>query len=249
MNDIKAMLDKYTDEINVPEFVERDPVLFPRRFSQLPDIEVSAFVTAVNAWGRRDMILRDMEKLHEIMGNSPFDFVMSADLSKFDPRKAVHRTFNMYDFAYISRGLRSIYSELNSLEEYFIDNDMFDGIKKLRSDIISANKGAPQRSTKHLPDPDAGSACKRMHLFLRWMVRNDGIVDLGVWPNVSPADLYIPLDVHVGRTSRKSGLITRTRNDRKTVEELTAILRRFDPCDPVKYDFGLFGAGEAKLLS
>jgi uncharacterized protein (TIGR02757 family) len=123
---------------------------------------------------------------------------------------------------------------------------MFDGIKSLRTEIISANDPG-LRSSKHLSNPEANSACKRLHLFLRWMVRNDGIVDLGIWKNISPADLYIPLDVHVGRVSRSLGLISRTQNDRKTVEELTSVLRKLNPADPILYDFGLFGIGEQKI--
>jgi uncharacterized protein (TIGR02757 family) len=123
---------------------------------------------------------------------------------------------------------------------------MFDGIKRLRAEIMSAN---PLRNgtMRHLPNPEAGSACKRFNLFLRWMVRNDGIVDLGIWTRIATSTLYIPLDVHVGRVSRSLGLITRKQNDRKNVEELTSVLRTFNPEDPAIYDFGLFGIGEQRI--
>jgi uncharacterized protein (TIGR02757 family) len=243
---IKSILDEYSAKINVPEFIDSDPVQFVHKYKLLQDIEVVGILSAINAWGRRDMILRDINRILEIMGKSPYDFVMSADLNVFSGNKALHRTFNMSDFGYICRGLKKIYSQYSSVEECFTGKNMFDGIKSLRTEIISANE-AGLRSSKHLSNPDANSACKRLHLFLRWMVRNDGIVDLGIWKNISPSELYIPLDVHVGRVSRSLGLVSRKQNDRKTVEELTAVLRKLNPSDPILYDFGLFGIGEQKI--
>ena len=250
MEKIKELLDGYVLQINVPEFIDNDPVKFPRRYTLQQDAELAGILSAINAWGRRDMILRDMERLFAFIGASPYDFVMSSDLDKLEGRQAVHRTFNYSDFGFLCRGLRAIYRERNSMEDYFIDKDMFDGIRDLRHTIISANcdPGETHRSTKHLSDPESKSACKRLHLFLRWMVRCDGIVDLGLWKRVSPARLYIPLDVHVGRVARSLGLITRKQNDRQTVEQLTRQLAQMNPNDPVSYDFGLFGIGEQGLL-
>ncbi|MDR1887140.1 MAG: TIGR02757 family protein [Prevotellaceae bacterium] len=243
---VKAILDEYSAKINVPEFIDSDPVRFIHRYKLLQDIEVVGILSAINAWGRRDMILRDINRILDIMGASPYDFVMSADLDMLSGNKSLHRTFNVSDLGYVCRGLRKIYSECASAEEYFAGKNMFDGIKTFRTKIISANETG-HRSSKHLSNPDAASACKRLNLFLRWMVRNDGIVDLGIWKNISPSELYIPLDVHVGRVSRSLGLISRKQNDRRTAEELTSVLVKLNPTDPILYDFGLFGIGEQKI--
>jgi uncharacterized protein (TIGR02757 family) len=247
-DDIKAVLDEYSAKINVPEFIDSDPVKFVHQYRRLQDIEVVGILSAINAWGRRDMILRDISRMFDLMGNSPYDFVMSADLDTLSGNRALHRTFNISDLGFVCRGLRKLYSSHFSIEEYFAGRNMFDGITSFRTEIISANGAGQQRSSKHLSNPEANSACKRLHLFLRWMVRNDGIVDLGVWKNIPPSELFIPLDVHVGRVSRALGLIVRKQNDRKTVEELTSVLRKFNPDDPIIYDFGLFGIGEQKIV-
>ncbi|MDR2465985.1 MAG: TIGR02757 family protein [Prevotellaceae bacterium] len=246
---IKSLLDEYSSRINAPEFIETDPVRFAHKYTIRQDVEVAAILSAINAWGRRDMILRDIGRILEIAGASPYDFVMSADLDALSGDESLHRTFKRVDLAYLCRGLRGIYSEHSSAEVCFTGRDMFDGISFFRNAIIAANASAAplRRSSKHLSDPEAGSACKRLNLFLRWMVRNDGIVDLGIWKSISPARLYIPLDVHVGRVARSLGLISRASNDRKTVCELTAVLREMKPDDPVSYDFGLFGIGEQKI--
>ena len=246
---IKSILDEYSSKINVHEFIESDPVLFPHKYTLRQDVEIAAILSAINAWGRRDMILRDIGRILDIAGASPYDFVMSADLNSLSGDESLHRTFKVADLAYVCRGLREIYSQHSSAEFCFTGRDMFDGIKVFREAIVAANASvaSSRRSSKHLSDPEAGSACKRLNLFLRWMVRNDGIVDLGIWRTISPAQLYIPLDVHVGRVARSLGLISRASNDRKTVVELTAALRKMNPDDPVSYDFGLFGIGEQKI--
>lgn len=246
LQNIKDILDEYSAKINTKEFIATDPIQFAHRYSRLQDMEVAAILSAINAWGRRDIILKDVEKMLKIMGTSPYDFVMNSKLEKLTGDKAIHRTFNMGDFGYICRGLRGLYNKHSSLEECFTGKDMFDGIKYFRSVIINANTSG-HRCTKHLSNPESNSACKRMHLFLKWMVRNDGIVDLGMWKNISPGLLYIPLDVHVGRVSRKLGLLSCKQNDKKAVIELTSVLRKFNPQDPVLYDFGLFGIGEQKI--
>lgn len=242
---IKELLEEHSTRINCTGFIAQDPVLFPRRYALLQDIEVAGLLTAINAWGRRDMILRDVDKMLSIMGPSPFDFVMTADLDKFKNTATLHRTFNQSDLSFICRGLRAVYTHQASLEDFFIGRDMFDGIASMRQEVIAANRPEDNRSAKHLANPAAKSACKRLHLFLRWMVRRDGIVDLGVWRRLSPADLYIPLDTHVARIARSMGLLTRKQNDRQAVEELTALLRCMDANDPILYDFGLFGIGVA----
>ena len=155
--------------------------------------------------------------------------------------------FFVRDFVYLARGLKQIYEKQASIEPFFTQTDVWDGIAALRCELQAANGG---EETKHISNPlprkgKPASACKRLHMMLRWLSRNDGIVDLGIWQNLSPSKLMMPLDVHVARTGRKLGLITRTQNDRKTVEELTAALREFSPEDPTRYDFALFGVGVA----
>jgi uncharacterized protein (TIGR02757 family) len=237
---IKARLDFWAARSNTPEFIAADPVQFPRGYSRAGDIEVSAFLASVIAWGRRDSIVRSARRMFQAMGESPHDYVMSGGWKKLG-RSCIHRTFFETDLAYFCRGLAACYRKYGSLEKIFSDaKDIFDGITFFRKTIARANAG---KYSKHIADPDKNSACKRINLALRWLVRDDGVVDLGLWKSVSPARLYIPLDVHVARVSRRLGLLERTSNDRKAVEILTARLREFCPEDPVKYDFALFGMG------
>ena len=184
---------------------------------------------------------------HGIMCDSPYEYVMRGEWEKADGSVNIHRTFFMRDLAYICRGLKHIYSGYDTLESVFASGNVWDGIARFRALLAQANNGD---ATRHISSPDAvkgrpASACKRLHMMLRWLSRCDGIVDLGIWHDVAPAKLMIPLDVHVARTGRALGLINRTQNDRKTVEELTAQLRAFSPEDPVRYDFALFGVGVA----
>ena len=180
-----------------------------------------------------------------IMGNRPYEYVMRGEWEKADGSSNIHRTFFMRDLVYLCRGLRYIYSGYDSMESIFAAQDMWTGIEAFRSALIQANGGEQSR---HISNPmsDKGrpaSACKRLNMMLRWLCRNDGIVDLGIWKNISPEKLMIPLDVHVARISRELGLLQRKQNDRKSVELLTAQLRELSPEDPVKYDFALFGIG------
>lgn len=245
MDDIKSYLDFLVEKYNVPSFIDDDPVQFPRRYDDRRDVEVVAFLIATIAWGRRPMILRDSERLLDMMGKSPFDFVMSGGGLKIDPDKNIHRTFFARDLLYFCNGFKMAYSQYDSLEDVFAfdgKHNVWEGISRFRTIMADANNGA---TSVQVSNPD-GSACKRLHLALRWLVRNDGIVDIGIWKKIKPSDLMIPLDVHVADTSRRLGLTTRKGNDRKTVEEITAALSRFDSSDPVKYDFALFGAGIEK---
>ncbi len=244
---LKEFLEEYTLQINTPEFCETDPVQYPRRYDSLQDREIAGFLTALISWGKRIMILRNADKMFEAMGDSPYDYIMSGGFDN-DFSHTIHRTFNYEDFRFICTGLRSLYQDHASMEEVFIGKDLFCGIQDLRQIIIDANGAESHRATKHLSSPSKNSACKRIHMFLRWMVRNDGIVDLGCWQRLSPSSLYIPLDVHVGNISRQLQLLDRKQNDRKSVELLTDSLKEFDPVDPVKYDFALFGIGVSGLL-
>lgn len=250
---MKAYLDELVIKYNTPEFIENDPVQFPHRYSEKNDIEIVAFLIATIAWGKRSMILNSANKLLDAMGKSPYDFVMSEGWRNLEPDKCVHRTFFNRDLIYYCNGLNDIYKEYQSLEDVFALNDNHDawqGIQNFRDRIQKANDGlsSVHISNPYCENPKKGSACKRLHLALRWLVRNDGIVDLGIWNKIKPSDLMIPLDVHVGRISRELGLIDRKSNDRTTVESITSKLRELDSNDPIKYDFALFGYGVSRTL-
>ena len=225
----------------------RDPVQFPRRYAksgakQRANIEIAAFLAATIAWGRRDLILRSAEKMFSLMEPNPAAFVMAGNYRKLKDR-CIHRTFFEDDLKYFGRGFKSCYAKYGSLEKLFAAAlDIWQGIALFREEMAAANGG---RYTKHIanpgkPDAAAGSACKRINLALRWLVRK-GPVDLGLWKSISPSSLYIPLDVHVARSARRLGLLKRKSNDKKAVIELSQKLRELCPDDPIKYDFVLFG--------
>jgi uncharacterized protein (TIGR02757 family) len=241
---IKDYLDELVSRNNTETFIKDDPVQFPRRYSDIHDIEIAAFLVATIAWGNRKMILNNANKMLDIMGKSPYDYVMSGGWEKLDPDKCVHRTFFNRDLKYYCNGISRI-SKTSTLEDVFYneEHDVWSGIENFRKLMAEANGGM---YSKHISnpccvEPKKGSACKRLHMALRWLVRDDGIVDLGIWKKLRPKNLMIPLDVHVARVSRELGLIDRKSNDRTTVELLTEKLREFDREDPVKYDFALFG--------
>ena len=245
---MRAVLDEKFACYNCKEFIKNDPISFPHSFTRREDVEIAALLASTIAWGNRKMILSSGRKMFcDIMHSAPYDYVMSGEWERLDDRINIHRTFFASDFKYICRGLRNIFSKHGTMETLFLGCSVWDGIENLRREMAGANDGA---TTRHISNPVAqkgkpASACKRLHMMLRWLCRKDGIVDLGIWQGVSQAELMIPLDVHVARTARQVGLVTRKQNDRRTVEELTAQLRKLSPDDPVKYDFALFGVGEA----
>jgi uncharacterized protein (TIGR02757 family) len=226
----------FASEVLVTDFIAHDPVQFPRRFTQQADIEIAAFLAATIAWGRRDLILQSAEKLFSHMKPDPAAFVKTGDYRTLKNRN-IHRTFFEADLKYFCKGFKICYDRYGSLEKLFTSvPDIWQGISLFREEMAAANGGS---YTKHIANPEANSACKRINLALRWLVR-DGPIDLGLWKSISPSALYIPLDVHVARTARKIGLLERKSNDKKAVIELTEKLREFCPDDPVKYDFALF---------
>lgn len=243
---LKTFLDEKVHRYNCKEFIKNDPVQFPHAFSEKHDVEIAAFFASVIAWGNRKMIIKSGNKMfHDIMRSRPYDYVMGGEWEHFDVNFNIHRTFFMRDFAYLCRGLKHIYSGYDSLECLFRSSDVWTGIAKFRTELMNANESLP---TRHISDPIGkngrqASACKRLNMMLRWLCRQDGIVDLGIWKDVSPSSLMIPLDVHVARIGRELGLVERKQNDRKTVEQLTGQLSCFSQDDPVKYDFALFGIG------
>lgn len=249
-NNLKAILDECAEKYNHPSFIESDPICLPHRFSKRQDIEISAFWTAMLAWGQRKTIINKANELFELMDNAPFDFIKNHKEKDREPFLSFkHRTFQATDTLYFLEFLQWFYQRHDSLEEAFLKK-----LKKEDEHTGAALEGfhhlffslpdAPQRTKKHLSTPTSKSACKRLNMFLRWMVRQDEKgVDFGIWKKIKPAQLLIPLDVHVDRVARKFGLIERKQTDWLTVLELTEKLRQFDADDPVKYDFALFGLG------
>ena len=296
---LKRELDSWYDKICTKNFIDKDPVQFPRRYSKREDVEIAAFLAATIAWGRRDLILRSANKMFAIMGKSPYDYIISGGYKNLK-KQNIHRTFFEDDLKYFCRGFEHCYAKYGNLEKlfasaeklsekyinhelvpavrtrtrtcgthtnekeeletkvrgfravrgknsYIIDNsNIWQGIALFREEMAKANKG---KFSKHISNPGPedrnGSACKRLNLALRWLVRK-GPVDLGLWKSLKTSALFIPLDVHVARTARELGLTSRNANDKKSVMEITEKLREFCPEDPVKYDYALFGIGIEK---
>lgn len=247
---LKPMLDSLVKQYNVAEFVTEDPLQFPRRYDDKRDIEISALLTSTIAWGRRSMILRNANRMHALLGDMPYPFLMEGNIDDV-PDDNIHRTFFGRHLRYFLRGLREVYSRYGSLEDFAVATGAdrtaapaWEIARGLNAILAEANSKYPlDGPTRCLPDKVDVSALKRFNMALRWLVRRDGIADIGVWEALKPSQLYIPLDVHSGNTARAMGLLSRNANDRKAVEELTANLRILDPDDPTVYDFALFGAG------
>lgn len=245
--EIKEFLDAMVDKYNNPAFIDSDPISIPHHYELKEDIEISGFLAATFAWGNRTMIIKNSLKLMNLMGNSPYDFIMSHNehhLNRFDG--FVHRTFNQVDVVYFMKALKNIYKESGGLEAVFskgvTEYSTQPAIHEFKKEFFALPH--LHRTTKHVSDPAIGSAAKRINMFLRWMIRNDNRgVDFGLWKSIAPHQLSCPLDVHSGNVARKLGLISRKQNDSKALEELDANLRRMDNIDPVKYDFALFGLG------
>ena len=245
--ELKDFLDEKVLQYNTLDFIESDPVQIPHLFSQKEDIEIAGFLSATIAWGNRKMIIKNAHKMMDLMGNAPYDFVMSHSENDLERLETfVHRTFNGKDFASFIRSLKNIYENHNGLESVYANKQELKTMQKSISEFKKTFFEIPHqfRTHKHISDPLNNSAAKRINMYLRWMVRQDTKgVDLGIWKSISPASLSCPLDVHSGNVARKLGLLTRKQNDAKAVAELDLKLREFDANDPVKYDFALFGLG------
>jgi uncharacterized protein (TIGR02757 family) len=245
--ELKEFLDEKVYKYNTVDFIADDPISVPHRYSLKEDIEIAGLLAATIAWGNRKIIVKNGHRMLDLIGESPFDFVMSHDkkqLKRFEG--FVHRTFNPVDLVCFIKGLKHIYEAKGGLEALFKAHSTKDSLqpaihhfKKAFFDIPH-----PARTTKHISDPFNGSAAKKINMYLRWVVRKDKCgVDFGIWKSLNPSQLSCPLDVHSGNIARKLGLLTRTQNDSKAVEELDTNLRLLDSNDPVKYDFALFGIG------
>lgn len=247
-SDIRELLDAEATRINRPEFIANDPVQFPRRYSKLQDIEIAAFLSAIIAWGRRTMICRDCEKMLNLMDNEPYAYVMDRGYEDLDPSLNIHRTFFARHLQYFLRGMNRIYRDFGSLDAFASSVRVGDTeapawklVEEMEKVMREENNG--ENCSQCLPVNLDSTALKRINMALRWLVRDDGIVDMGVWKSIPKSKLYIPLDVHVGNTARNLGILERRANDRKSVDQLTAALRTIRPEDPAFYDYALFGIG------
>lgn len=246
--EIIDLLNTEAARINRPEFIGNDPVQFPRRFSDKRDIEISAFLSAIIAWGKRSMICRDANRMLDLMGNEPYRYTMEQGYEDLDPAMNIHRTFFARNMSYFLRGIRRIMTDYGSIDNFSrsikAGEDPYPAwtlVEEMQKIMIDENGG--KADSRALPVNITSSALKRVNMALRWLVRDDGIVDMGIWDSIPKSRLFIPLDVHVGNTARNLGLLERKSNDRKSVEQLTDTLRLIRPDDPVFYDYALFGIG------
>lgn len=245
-NELKDFLDEKVLQYNTINFIAPDPISIPHRYSLKQDIEIAGFLAATIAWGNRKIITQNGHRMMDLLGNSPYDFVMSHNEDQLQRLEGfVHRTFNSDDFKYFIKALKNIYTYKGGLETIFIENQTETSIQPAIHVLhnIFFEIEHQTRTQKHVADPSKGSVAKRINMCLRWFVRKDNAgVDLGIW-DISPSKLSCPLDVHSGNVARKLGLINRKQNDIKALTELDNSLRLLDPNDPVKYDFALFGLG------
>jgi len=245
--ELKSFLDEKVELYNRPNFIESDPIQIPHRYTLKEDKEIAGFLAATIAWGNRKMIIQNSIKMMDLLGNSPYDFILNHNENDLENlEKFVHRTFNGQDFTYFIKSLKNIYLNHGGLENIFTKHQESDSLQSAITEFkkIFFELDHSIRTEKHVSDPSKNSSSKRINMWLRWNCRQDSKgVDLGIWKNISPAKLSCPLDVHSGNVARKLGLLTRTQNDGKALAELDYNLRLLDPKDPVKYDFALFGLG------
>ena len=246
--EVREFLEYNADLYNCVEFIEKDPISIPHQFEKKEDIEIIAFLISTIAWGNRQSIIKSGNKIVEIMENRPYDFIINTaqkDLNKF---QFVHRTFNGEDLAFFLRSLKNIYVNHGGLELAFSKGkNQKERLGRFRETFLEVPH--LKRSEKHISNPAAGSAAKRINMFLRWMVRRDKRgVDFGLWRKIPMGELLIPLDVHTSRVARSLGLLQRKTDDWASVEELTNNMRKLDKRDPCRFDFALFGAGVSGSL-
>lgn len=245
ISELKDFLDRKADQYNTPDFIPNDPISIPHSYTCKQDIEIMGFFAAIFAWGQRKTIINKCNELGERMNSSPYQFITGH--SDEDLRRLLgykHRTFNDTDLLYCTDFLRRHYKDNTSLETAFFPAQgmtIENALNHFQSYFFT-HPDAPSRTRKHIPSPMQKSACKRLNMYLRWMVRKDDKgVDFGIWNNVKPSALICPLDLHVERTARKLGLLERDKADWKAAMELTENLKLFDNEDPARYDFALFG--------
>jgi uncharacterized protein (TIGR02757 family) len=246
---LKKLLDQKAGYYNRPSFIAADPVQIPHLFSKKQDIEIAGFFASIFAWGNRTTIIAKSMRLMQMMDMAPHQFVLhctASDIVRLEGFK--HRTFNYDDLLFFIDFFKNHYERHQSLETAFSqwmgpgDDTVEHALNGFRRYIFSADH--LKRTEKHIGSPQQKSACKRLNMYLRWMVRQDNHgVDFGIWKRIKPAQLICPLDVHVVRVARHLGLLTRNATDWQAALELTMHLRQMNANDPVKYDFALFGLG------
>ncbi|MEX2574868.1 MAG: TIGR02757 family protein [Balneolaceae bacterium] len=248
--ELKPLLDGISREVESAGYIRNDPVQFMHAFESKRDMEIAGFLAALMAWGRRDVVIRKTEGLLKRMGYSPYTYVINYSPSDADDfRTFRHRTFNQTDIHGLISALQAVYLSFDDFEEFWKTcyKQSMDEKRTLlsvfHSRFLTISGELDARTWKHVSSPDNNSACKRLTMFLRWACRKGSPVDTGIWDFLSPSQLFIPLDVHIARQSRRLGLLTRRSNDWKAVEELTEIFRLMSPADPSVYDFALFGLG------
>lgn len=251
MNDLKILFEEKFKQYNQPEFIEQDPISVPHRFSGQQDIEIMAFFAAILAWGQRKTIIKNALKIAELMDNAPYQFLKNHkenDLKRFIGFS--HRTFNDTDLLYFISFLKFHYASFDTLETAFTQH-YNTSMLNIEPVLIGFEKYFfsltyfPQRTKKHISSPARKSACKRLCMFLRWMVRNDeNGIDFGIWKTIQPAQLICPIDTHVLKIAEKYKLIPNKISGWKAALLLTDFLKTLDINDPVKYDFALFGMGK-----
>lgn len=246
-SDIAELLNVEAERLNSPDFIAADPVQFPRRYTEQRDVEAAALLCATIAWGKRSMICRNCERMLALMDGRPAAYIMDAAYEELRPEDNVHRTFFNANLQHWLRGLRRIFERYGTVEglarERGVAAEPAPAWALAREINIGLAAANGCRDSRCLPQNLEQTALKRLNMALRWLVRRDGVVDMGIWTALSPAQLYIPLDVHVGNTARDLGLLSRRGNDRRAAEQLTEALRSLRPDDPVFYDFALFGLG------
>ena len=252
MNNLKKFLDEKVALYNRPDFIANDPVCIPHLFTKKQDIEIAGFFAAVFAWGNRTIIINKSKELMQLMDKQPYDFCLhhsEQDLKRLLHFK--HRTFNATDLLYFVQFLKHHYQQYVSLEDAFFSDKKLLGKEKSMEGFLThfhryffSLQDFPERTKKHVATPEKKSNCKRLNMFLRWMVRkDDNGVDFGIWSKIKPASLICPVDVHVARVAKRLQLLERKQTDWQAATELTQKLKAFDPKDPCKYDFALFGMG------
>lgn len=253
-SEVADLLNEKYSKFNNNAFIEADPVCIPHRFSAKQDIEIAGFFAAILAWGQRKTIINKCTELLQRMDNSPYQFILNAKPNEIGKLETfVHRTFNFIDLMYFVEFFKVHYSHNDSLESAFLINN--DSERNTKTNLINFRnyffslEDSPRRTRKHISSPEANSACKRINMYLRWMVRKDSNgVDFGIWNEIRPSQLVIPCDVHVENIARKLQLTARPKADWKMAEEITETLKLLDPNDPSKYDFALFGMGIEKYF-
>lgn len=248
--ELKPYLDKLGREVEVPEYVDSDPVLFMHAFDEIEDKLLAGFFASLMAWGRRDVVINKTHQLIELMDNRPYQYILNfdeANHSAFESFK--HRTFKPIDIYWLVTILHRILQGHGAFSEFwrYCHNKALQKNEELldifNTEFFAVAPEVTTRTHKHISSPSKNSSCKRLCLFLRWAVRRSSVVDLGLLEFVKPEHLHIPLDVHVARHSRQLGLLTRASNDWKAVTELTSVLKTLNPNDPAFYDYALFGMG------